>query len=216
MPGMTRFRARLTLFAIIAIFVATASNALFLQDRVRLFPSTAVSVTQFPADKSSSLAPDSADGGSVPAQSEEAKGSRLYTALERELRRRGYSGQLQVRANGLRLAVLAYEFDNGLPLTGEPSETLLKRVLFDMNQGPRGAFADRAELSSKLVIETQKMLLGLGFFRGTFSGRMDIWTSNAIKDFERHRGIPLSGRLTEATLLELITYSGQTILLSSG
>jgi peptidoglycan hydrolase-like protein with peptidoglycan-binding domain len=64
------------------------------------------------------------------------------------------------------------------------------------------------------VREAQKVLAGLGFFRGTFSGRMDVWTSNAIRDFERHRGIPLSGRLTEQTLLELITYSGQPIRLS--
>ncbi len=64
----------------------------------------------------------------------------------------------------------------------------MKRILFDMNPGPRGAFEDRAELNSKLVIEAQRMLLGLGFFRGAFSGRMDVWTADAIKDFERHRG----------------------------
>jgi peptidoglycan hydrolase-like protein with peptidoglycan-binding domain len=210
---MTRLQARLSLFAIAAIFIATASNALFLQDRVRLLnsslPSTAVSLTQLPAGKS---VPDAA---SVPDLLEQdPRAPRLHVALQRELARRGYSNQLQGRPNGLRLAILAYEFDNGLPLTGEPTEALLKRVLFDGNQGPRGSFTDRAELNTKLVMEAQRMLAGLGFFRGTFSGRMDVWTSNAIRDFERHRGIPLSGRLTDQTLLELISYSGQPIRLS--
>ncbi len=207
---MTRLHARLTLFAITAIFLATASNALFLQDRRRLgLPSTAVSLTQFPTDKG---APDS----SAPPWEQDARGPRLHVALRRELGRRGYASQLQSRTDGLKLAVLAYEFDNGLLLTGEPSDELLKRILFDLNQGPRGSFADRAEVNGKLVIEVQKMLLGLGFFRGTFSGRMDVWTTNAIRDFERHRGIPITGRLTDQTLLELITYSGQPIRFAAG
>jgi hypothetical protein len=203
---MTRFRARLSLFAIMAIFLATASNALFMQERVGL-PTTSVSITQFPADKGSP-APES----TAPAR----EGPRLQVALERELGRRGYSDELRRQTKGLKLAVLAYEFDNGLPLTGEPTQALLKRILFDMNQGPRGAFADRAELNPQLVIETQRMLTGLGFFRGTFSGRVDVWTSNAIRDFERHRGLPLTGRLAGETLLELIAYSGRSIVLSSG
>ena len=211
---MTRLQARLSLFAVAAIFIATASNALFLQDRARLLngnglPSTAVSLTQLPTDKA---APETA---SVPDLLEQdPRAPRLHVALQRELARRGYSSQLRVRPNGLRLAILAYEFDNGLPLTGDPTDALLKRVLFDGNQGPRGSFTDRAELNTKLVMEAQRMLAGLGFFRGTFSGRIDVWTANAIRDFERHRGIPLTGRLTDQTLLELISYSGQPIRLS--
>jgi hypothetical protein len=206
---MTRLRARLALFSILAIFLATAANALFMQERSRMtgMPSTAVSVTQFPFDKSSAQAY---------GQPEEAKGPKLHVALQRELGRRGYADQLRTGANGLRLAVLAYELDNALPLTGEPTEALLKRILFDLNQAPRGAFADRAELNQTLVIEAQKMLLGLGFFRGRVSGRVDALTSNAIKDFERHRGLAQTGRLTGETLLELINYSGQAIQMSDG
>ena len=61
-----------------------------------------------------------------------------------------------------------------MPLTGEPAEALLKHILFDLNQAPRGIFADRAEANQKLVTEIQKTLLGLGFFRGALSGRMDV------------------------------------------
>ncbi|MGO9484773.1 MAG: peptidoglycan-binding domain-containing protein [Rhodomicrobium sp.] len=229
---MTPARARLTLMAIMALFLATAGNALFLQERSRAPASMWAS--RVPQDKPH-LTSTTFEAASVPvlpaatqppAVSEpkiphstqlpvESAAQRLVTALQRELGRRGYADQLQAQANGLRLAVLAYEFDNSMPLTGEPTEALLKQILFDINQAPRGAFADRAEANQRLVLEIQKALLGHGFFRGALSGRMDIWTSEAVKDFERHQGLTLTGRLTEATLLELVSFSGQPLLLTA-
>ena len=234
---MTPLRARLTLLAIMALFLATAGNALFLQERART-PSTMWS-GRLPPEKPT-VTSNTLEAASLPAappvQAPEAQpaapqpappqpshaqppaepaSQRLLAALQRELGRHGYADQLQAQANGLHLAVLAYEFDNSLPLTGEPTEGLLKLVLFDLNQAPRGAFADRAEANPRLVIEIQKALLGLGFFRGALSGRMDLWTSEAVKDFERHRGLMLTGRLAEATLLELVLYSGQPLQLSA-
>ena len=234
---MTPLRARLTLLAIMALFLATAGNALFLQERART-PSTMWS-GRLPPEKPT-VTSDAPEAASLPAappvQAPEAQpaapppappqssraqppaepvSQRLLAALQRELGRHGYAGQLQAQPNGLHLAVLAYEFDNGLPLTGEPTEGMFKLVLFDLNQAPRGAFADRAEANPRLVIEIQKALLGLGFFRGALSGRMDLWTSEAVKDFERNRGLMLTGRLAEATLLELVSYSGQPLQLSA-
>ena len=244
---MTPLRARLTLLAIMALFLATAGNALFLQERTRT-PSTmwsgrlppetptVVSHTLEAAPLPAALPAAAPLPATPPVQAPQAQAEaprpappqpfrtqspaepaspRILAALQRELGRHGYAGQLQAQANGLRLAVLAYEFDNSLPLTGEPTDGLLKLVLFDLNQAPRGAFADRAEANPKLVIEIQKALLGLGFFRGGLSGRMDQWTSDAVKDFERHRGLMLTGRLAEATLLELVSYSGQPLQLSA-
>jgi hypothetical protein len=233
---MTPVRARLTLIAIVALFLATAGNALFLQERTRAPSATWASRIQ--AEKATPVSntlesvsapataplplsapqPMSAVQAAQPSPAQppvETASQRLLTALQRELGRHGYAEQLRAQANGLKLAVLAYEFDNGMPLTGEPAEALLKQILFDLNQAPRGAFADRAEANQRLVMEIQKALLGLGFFRGALSGRMDVWTSEAVKDFERHRGLTLTGRLTEATLLELVSYSGQPLRLSS-
>ena len=239
---MTPVRARLTLIAIVALFLATAGNALFLQERTRAPSATWASRIQAekatpvsntlesvsapamaPAPLPSPLPlsapqPMSAVQAAQPSLAQppaETAAQRLLTALQRELGRHGYAEQLRAQANGLKLAVLAYEFDNGMPLTGEPAEALLKQILFDLNQAPRGAFADRAEANQRLVMEIQKALLGLGFFRGALSGRMDVWTSEAVKDFERHRGVTLTGRLTEATLLELVSYSGQPLRLSA-
>jgi hypothetical protein len=262
--AMTPVRARLALLAIMALFLATAGNALFLQERART-PATTWAGS-IPAEKptatSSSLAaasepaaspsppqnapPHDAQPQNTPPQEAQPRdvqpaaqpapapllqptppqlsltqstaenaAPRFLAALQRELGRHGYAEQLRTQANGLRLAVLAYEFDSGMPLTGQPTGALLKQVIFDLNQAPRGAFADRAEANQRLVVEIQKALLGLGFFRGALSGRMDVWTSDAVRDFERHRALRLTGRLTEATLLELIAYSGQPLQLSA-
>jgi hypothetical protein len=213
---MTPIRARLTLFAVMAIFLATAGNALFLQERSRSFqadglPSTAVSITQFPLTST-----PKATAASLPPSPSAGTRERLTLALQRELWQRGYADQLQMQGDGLRMAVLAYEFDNRMPLTGEPDDALLKHILFDLNQSPKGFFADRAEANPRLVMEVQKLLLGLGFFSGTLSGRMDVWTVAAVKDFQRHRNRPPAGRLTEATLLEIIAYSGQSIQVPAG
>jgi hypothetical protein len=236
---MTPQRVRLTLLAIMALFLATAGNALFLQERARtpaqswagrLPVEKPAVVTPAPEQTSAPLAAPASSITPVPvpvpavftppqnqpvSQTVEPPAQRLVSALQRELTQRGYAEQLQARSNGLKQAVLAYEFDAGMALTGEPTETLLKQILFDLNQAPHGAFADRAEVNPRLVIAIQKALLGLGFFRGALSARMDSWTSGAVKDFERHRGLPATGRLHEATLLELIAYSGQPLRLSS-
>jgi hypothetical protein len=224
---MTPLKARLSLFAVAAIFLATAVNALFLQgERLRRLnggsPTSAVSVTQFPLDKrpaaepvpltpvSQLAAPPKGQAASrVPKLAE--NDPKLFNALERELTRKGYAPLAHPSVWSLRAAVLDYEFDSGLPLTGQPTEALLKRLIFDLDPAPRGFFADRAEADSNLVLQTQKMLLELGFFSGTLSGRVDIWTANAVKTFERYRSLPETGRLTEVTLLELIAYARQPL-----
>src|SRR5215470_13063699 len=213
---MTPFRARFTLFAIMALLLASGGNALFLQERPAMRRGATPGKVALNQPHSFELSQTVPPPQARPPSSGHPQEPRLQNALQRELANHGYAGQLRGPKNGLRLAVLAYGFDCGLALTGEPGETLLKRLLFDLNQAPKGFFADRAEANPQLVMEVQKTLLGLGFFRGTLSGRMDGWTEGAVKDFERHRGLPLAGRLTEAALLELITYSGQPLQLSSG
>lgn len=220
---MTPFRARLTLSAVLAIFLITATNALFLQDRSRtrqgLGASSAVSVTQFPAGQAAST-PVTASRQADAAQNQQRptepakpadKASRLQAALQRELLRKGYASQTHLQNFNLSAALLVYEYDSGLPLTGKPTEALLKHLIFDLDPAPRGPFADRAEADPKLVLATQKALLELGFFSGTLSGHVDVWTANAIKAFEHHRGLPVTGRLNEITLLELVSFSGQPL-----
>lgn len=201
---MTPFRARITLVAIMAIFLATTGNALFLQERPvapKIVSGGRVSLDRL--------------GPPIPVMPVDTKELSVHTALRRELAKLGYVTQLQMPVNGLKFAVLAYEFDNSMPLTGEPADALLMRILSDPVPAPRGVFADRAEANQRLVAQIQNMLLGLGFMHGTVSGRMDIWTESAVQEFERNRGLHPTGRLSEATLLALVAFSGKPLQLSS-
>lgn len=218
---MTPFRARLTVFAVTALCLATATNALFLQDPQLLpsglsnGPTTSVSITHFPKEKTQQDATPqpAAPVSMVPMPKPPENTPRLQTAVLRELTRKGYvkPSASQNASPDLRAIVLIYEFDSGLPLTGELTDFIFKRLIFDLSPAPRGAFADRAEADTRLVLDLQKSLLELGFFSGVLSGRMDVWTENAVKAFERHRGVAVTGRLTEKTLLELVNYSGQPL-----
>jgi hypothetical protein len=222
---MTPFSARLYVTAFLLLGFVIAVNALLLQPAKRtpetppqaaIRPSASVSVQSAPLAPLAAGTParasteDSAPG--IPQPQPDFGEDRLSAAVFRELSRKGYAAKPgQNAAKSLRAMILAYEFDSRLPLSGAPSENLLKRLLFDLDRAPRGAFADRAETDQRLVLAIQKSLLQLGFFSGTLTGRMDEWTQSAISAYERHRKLPVTSRLDETTLLDLIAYSGAPI-----
>ncbi len=212
---MSPLRARLTLFAISTLFAITATNALFLQGPLRTGePTSSISLSEVTQKdsppvvlrKSSALSETAIT--SPPASTQPERKAKVEAAIERQLTRKGYE---IAQGGSVRGAVIAYEFDAGLPLSGAFSDGLLKQMVFETRSAPRGPLADRAEADRQLVLSVQKKLLELGFFSGTLTSQMDIWTINAVKAFERHRGIGITGRLNEATLGELIAYSGQPV-----
>ena len=135
----------------------------------------------------------------------------LVEAIQRKLTQRGYNpgttdGQLDIRT---RAAIIAYEFDEGLPLRGKPSEAVLKSLIFGAAAGKAGPGpADRFERRRDLVMQVQKKLAGMGHFSGAIDGRFDARTQDAIRRFENERDLRGSGQLTARILLELIVVSG--------
>src|SRR6185369_9761772 len=82
------------------------------------------------------LAPDSAVLDELPAASEPAEeNSETIRAIQRELRQREYGLLVSdgVMRPVTRAAIMAYEHDQGLPLTGEANEALLKRLLLGVS-----------------------------------------------------------------------------------
>jgi peptidoglycan hydrolase-like protein with peptidoglycan-binding domain len=138
--------------------------------------------------------------------------TRTVQAILRELKRRGYrpgpNGDPATKA-----AIISAEFDHHLPLTGEPSEALLKAVLFAAAKGGKlGNVAnDKFEKNQELVREVQAILASLGFSSATADGAMSQGTRDAIKRFEASRKLPESGKLGEKLLLEIIAVSGRRI-----
>ena len=146
-----------------------------------------------------------ATGTSVSPKSD-AVAPETQRAIQRELRQRGYgnlTGDPTLRPQ-TRAAIMAYEYDNGLPLTGQASEALLGRILFG---GPSTA-AGQGKVSSpeaaELVRLVQRSLSALGYQPGPANGQLEAETSRAIREFEMDKGLVPKGRIS-AELIGLLT-----------
>jgi hypothetical protein len=139
----------------------------------------------------------------------------LVGAIQRELSDRGYDagrrdGNVDVPT---REAIMAFEFDAGLTLTGTPSEVLLKQILFGpyrTNQGA-GDGSERVEREPRLVGEVQTRLAELGFSSAPATGRMSQATRDAVRAFEKNRELPISGQLGMRVMLEIVIVSGKPL-----
>ncbi|MBC8050124.1 MAG: peptidoglycan-binding protein [Chitinophagales bacterium] len=144
-----------------------------------------------------------------------AVGVETIKAVQRELARRGYSvgaedGRVRIIT---REAVIAYEFDRRLALTGEPSEALLKDMLFApiIPRAERNLDARRYEASAQMVVRVQEVLSSLGFGPSAVSGQMDAATRVALRQFQSHRKLAANGELSERVLLEMSVVAGKPL-----
>ena len=97
-----------------------------------------------------------------------------------------------------RAAIMAYESDHGLALTGEPTEFLLRTiVLGTANSQTAPAASLRIGPHAEQVIRTtQQSLVGLGYGPIKVDGFPGEATIKAIRRFEREQGLPESGRIS--------------------
>ena len=128
-------------------------------------------------------------------------------AVERELRRRGYGS---VASDGAmrpmtRAAIMAYEFDHGLPLTGEASDQLLSALLFGGAPGadPRAVHKVATAEAQELVRSVQQSLSALGYHPGPVDGQLEDDTQRAIREFEMDKGLVPKGRVSAEVLARL-------------
>lgn len=104
-------------------------------------------------------------------------------------------------------AILAYEVDNGLPLTAEPSDMLLAKI----KDGGRGA-ATAGSLApgpkaDALIRSVQMSLSKLGYKVGRADGRLGETTIAAIRAFEKQQAMPDTGRISGDLLIRLTRLS---------
>jgi peptidoglycan hydrolase-like protein with peptidoglycan-binding domain len=140
---------------------------------------------------------------------QETTNPKTISAIQRELDARGYGPLASdgVMGIGTRAAIMAFEHDGGLPLTGEASEALLKRVLFGAAAGLAPgdhAKGKSAEAAEQVIRAVQKGLVTLGYQVARVDGRLGEDTVKAIRDFEVDRGLVPKGRVS-AELLARIT-----------
>jgi peptidoglycan hydrolase-like protein with peptidoglycan-binding domain len=98
-----------------------------------------------------------------------------------------------------RAAIMAFEYDYGLALTGQPTNALLKQILLGSGAAtPRRGENIRVQSAEAeaLIGSVQGTLAKLGYKPGPINGRLGPSTSRAIRKFEADQGLPASGRIS--------------------
>jgi peptidoglycan hydrolase-like protein with peptidoglycan-binding domain len=228
---MTPRRARGALCVFLLLAAAVAYNALVRQVRATSSANNLAHEAAPPAPKlsTSALAERGPDGkeaadkralrasrskpepaeiaASEPALKADAQSTETIRAIQRELRQRGYGalasdGSLRPAT---RAAIMAYEFDNRLPLTGQASEALLRLLVFGgtPNADPTLAGKVRTAEAQELVRVVQQRLAALGYQPGPADGQLQEATISAIREFELDKGLVPKGRVSADVLAQL-------------
>lgn len=167
-----------------------------------------------PALRIARFAPDSGRLDGMPEIAEEPADTETVRAIQRELIQRGYGPLAGDGRMGLatRAAIMAYEYDQVLPLTGEASDRLLKRVLLGASTGADTTSARKvASAEAERVIRmVQQWLATLGYRAGRVDGRLGDDTIKAIRDFEVDKGLVPAGRVSAELVGRLSEAAGTT------
>jgi peptidoglycan hydrolase-like protein with peptidoglycan-binding domain len=121
-------------------------------------------------------------------------------AVQRELQVRGYEtgGVDGVEGVMTRAAIMGFEYDHGMALTGHASQELLKRILLGPGERatkPIGSEGQSAQ-ARDLIRSVQTSLARLGYEAGRADGRLSPETMRAIREFEVDQTLPESGRIS--------------------
>ena len=126
-------------------------------------------------------------------------------AIQRELRQKGYGN---LAADGTlrphtRAAIMAYEYDHGLLLTGQASEGLLTRILFGGSPAAEPTGKVGTAEAAELVRFVQQSLAALGYQPGPADGQLKAETVRAIREYEMDKGLVPKGRVSAELLSQL-------------
>ena len=217
---MVSGRIKLQLFAFLLLSGGVAANVLIFQPL-----SQARQVAEAPADpadKYTGFGNTGALGDEAPrprySDAKSAKSAKstkqtpaqiadVTRAVQRELLLRGYQtgGSDGAQTFATRGAIMAFEYDHGMPLTGHPSQPLLKSILLGEGRTKRGAKVSKGQSddAKELIRFVQEALAGLGYRPGAASGQFNNDTKVAIRKFERDQALPVSGRVSGALIVRL-------------
>ena len=100
------------------------------------------------------------------------------------------------------MASSAYQKEMGLDITGEPSVNLLDHIKMTRRLRPVSDGLQNAN-DRRLVENVQQRLARLGYTPGLTSGVVNGETRQAIANFERDRGLPVTGELSPRLVFKL-------------
>ena len=159
------------------------------------------------AKRTALLKPDSARADVPPGSLPDEAGVDTIKAIQRELGQRGFG---PVASDGImrpvtRAAIMAYEHDHRLPLTGEASEALLSRLVLGAPATPdvSGSREVRSPLAEAVVRQVQRLLAASGYGPGSVDGCLSAETLSAIRAFEQDQGLVVKGRISAEVMSRL-------------
>jgi peptidoglycan hydrolase-like protein with peptidoglycan-binding domain len=130
-------------------------------------------------------------------------------AIQTALQAKGYEtgGTDGIAGPVTQAAILAYEVDNGLPLTAEPSDAVLARIKAGRRGTTTAASLAPGPKADTLIRSVQTALAKLGYKVGRADGRLGEATIAAIRAFEKQQSMPDSGRISGDLLTRLTRLS---------
>jgi peptidoglycan hydrolase-like protein with peptidoglycan-binding domain len=149
-----------------------------------------------------------------PATKEDVNVAELTRGIQRELDARGYDAGAPDGVAGLitRAAIFAYEYDNGLVLTGKPSEPLLGQIVLGSSSLEQNSARPGKTISpdgEALVRDVKQKLNALGYQTGAEGGALTPELARAIREFEAEQKLKPSGRISGPVMSRLIRLQGQ-------
>lgn len=106
-----------------------------------------------------------------------------------------------------RSAIRAYQTDQGLPTSGQPSRSLFAKLQTSASGGgtASGGTTTRSAVSSDLVADIQSELRRRGYEISAVDGRLNEATGEAIRRYQSDAGLTIDGYPTQSLLASLRT-----------
>jgi peptidoglycan hydrolase-like protein with peptidoglycan-binding domain len=148
------------------------------------------------------------DASTTPA----AGATEVTRAVQRELKIRGYETGSADGSQSLmtRAAIMGFEYDHALPMTGKPSQPLLKAII--LGDGAHGARTvgsnGQSNEAADVVRSVQTSLAKAGYKPGRVTGKLSPETMRAIRAFEADQALPETGRISGPLVSRLARVSG--------
>jgi len=222
---MTPWQARVALGAFLLLATGVTGNALFLQSAAvdggarkgRAAPKSDPPPHRGPAGpadgpKRSTLSKPGPNAGPAGAETNlevppDEADAEAVRSIQRELERRGYGPLVAdgVMRPAARAAVMAFEHEHRLPLTGEATQALLKQLVFGVSPTApaEGAPEVRSPHARALIKDVQRLLASRGYRPGAVDGRLSAETVKAIREFETDQGLEQKGRISAQVVTRL-------------
>ena len=134
----------------------------------------------------------------------------MVTSIQRELQERDYDPG---PANGFvdlqtRAAIMAYQSDAGLAVTGIASNNLLKHIVLGETPDPITEQSGIPSETTDLIKAVQRFLRDQGYRPGAADGVAGSGTRRAIRAFERDRDLAQTGRISGKLIRGIVAIAG--------